>query len=137
MATKLNAKSFLGKGWGFPISTNARGGITLLAGEDDIESAIKIILLTSKGERVMRPEFGSSLNDHVFSPNNRSTHGLIAHEIREALEMWEPRIELREISVEPHPDDLACVLIEISFLVKATNDDRNLVFPFYIIPSDE
>jgi len=137
MVTNLTAKSFLGKGWGFPISINSRGGIALLTGADDIESAIKTILLTAKGERVMRPEFGSSLNDHVFAPNNRATHAQIAHAIRDALEMWEPRIELSDIVVDPHPDNPGAIVIDIRYVVKATNDDRNLVFPFYIIPSDE
>ena len=85
----------------------------------------------------MRPTFGSNLNDHVFGPNSLDTHGLIAHEIRDALEMWEPRIDLEEVLVEPHPEITGCVLVDIHYIVKATNDQRNLVFPFYTIPSDE
>jgi phage baseplate assembly protein W len=137
MALNFNSRDFLGTGWSFPISVNARGGISMLAGEDDIESSIKMILLTAKGERVMRPEFGSSLNDHMFSPNSKSTHALVAHEIRNALEMWEPRVELNDILVSPHPDDPGCILIDIRYAVKATNDERNLVFPFYLIPANE
>ena len=109
MALNFNSKDFLGTGWGFPISVNARGGIAMLAGEDDIESSIKMILLTAKGERVMRPEFGSSLNDYMFSPNSKSPHALVAHEIRNALEMWEPRVDMNDILVSPHPDDPGCI----------------------------
>ena len=133
----LDPRSFLGRGWAFPLNVNHRGGISLLTGEEDIESAIKMILLTSKGERVMRPTFGSSLNDFVFATNNKSTHGLIAYEIRDALKMWEPRIDLTDVLVAPHTEVDHCILIDIRYTVKATNDERNLVFPFYIIPGEE
>lgn len=132
-----SSKAFLGQGWKFPLSVNARGGISMLSGDDDIEAAIKVILLTSKGERVMRPTFGSSLNDYVFAPNQATTHGLIAYEVRESLEMWEPRIEILDVNVTAHTEQPDCVLIDINYYVKAINDERNLVFPFYIIPGEE
>ena len=133
----LDHSSFLGRGLAFPLNVNHRGGISLLTGEDDIESAIKMILLTSNGERVMRPTFGSSLNDFVFATNNASTHGLIAFEVRDALQMWEPRIDLTDVLVDQDPEADHCILIDIRYTVKATNDERNLVFPFYIIPGEE
>ena len=133
----LDPRSYLGRGWAFPLNVNHRGGISLLTGEEDIESAIKMILLTSKGERVMRPTFGSSLNDFVFATNNTSTHGLIAFEIRDALEMWEPRIDITDVVVDQDPEADNCILIDVRYTVKATNDERNLVFPFYIIPGEE
>jgi len=133
----LGHRSFLGRGWAFPLTVNRRGGISLINEEEDIEAAIKMILLTSKGERVMRPTFGSSLNDFVFATNNKSTHGLVAYEIRDALRMWEPRIDLTDVLVGPHAEVDHCILIDIRYTVKTTNDERNLVFPFYIIPGEE
>ena len=133
----LDQRSFLGNGWAFPLAVNHRGGISLLNGEKDIEAAIKMILLPSKGERVMRPTFGSSLNDYVFATNNTSTHGLIAFEVRDALQMWEPRIDLTDVLVTPHTEVDHCILIDIRYTVKATNDERNLVFPFSTIPGEE
>ena len=133
----LDHSSFLGRGWAFPLSVNHRGGVSLLTGEEDIESAIKMILLTSKGERVMRPTFGSSLNDYVFATNNTSTHGLIAFEVRDALQMWEPRIDLTDVLVDQDPEADHCILIAIRYTVKATNEERNLVFPLYTIPGEE
>ena len=82
-------KHFLGQGWRFPMGVNAKGGISMTRGESDIEASIMAILGTVKGERVMRPEFGSSVHDYVFAPNTPSTHGLIAYYVNDALSFWE------------------------------------------------
>ena len=135
-ATK-GTHDFLGQGWRFPVGVDGHGGISMLKGGIDIEVAIKVILSTPKGERVMRPEFGSSLHEFVFSPNNATTAGLIAYHVREALLRWEPRIEIKEIDVQPDPLEPSYVQISIGYVIKATNDERNLVYPFYLIPKEE
>ena len=126
----------LGQGWRFPVGVDGRGGLALAKGENDIEEAIVAILCTAKGERVMRPEFGSSINDFVFAPNNATTHGLIAYHVQEALTRWEPRIDVTDIDVQPDPLEAGRVLINIRYLVKATNDEVNMVYPFYLIPAE-
>lgn len=130
-------KYFLGQGWRFPVGVNSKGGIALTRGESDIEASILVILGTARGERVMRPEFGSSIHDFVFMPNNATTHGLLAYHVREALARWEPRIEVTTVDVQPDIADPGRVLININYQVKATNDDRNLVYPFYLVPLEE
>ncbi len=87
----------LGVGWAFPVGVDARGRIALVRHKFDIEEAIRIILETPKGQRVMRPEFGSNLHDLIFAPNNATTAGLAAYYVEEALGMWEPRITLLEV----------------------------------------
>ena len=85
----------------------------------------------------MRPEFGCDLRAFVFDPVNDLTAGLIRREVDRALRRWEPRIDLDNIDVTPHPDDPNALMISVSYTVRATNDPRNLVFPFYVIPSEE
>ena len=48
---------FLGSGWSFPVELDAQGRIAMARREHDVEQAIKIILLTPKGQRLMRPRF--------------------------------------------------------------------------------
>lgn len=127
---------FLGKGWAFPLGVNARGGIALSSGEHEIEQSIWMILLTPKGQRVMRPEFGCLIHDLIFAPNDASTAGLAAHYVEEALRMWEPRIHVVEVKVMADPDDEARLLIKIHYEIKATLDRRSLVYPFYRIPGE-
>ena len=127
---------FLGKGWAFPLGVDARGGIALSSGEHEIEQAIWMILLTPKGQRVMRPEFGCLIHDLIFAPNDAATAGLAAHYVEESLQMWEPRIRVLEVKAMADPDDEARLLIEIHYEIKATFDRRSLVYPFYRIPGE-
>jgi phage baseplate assembly protein W len=50
--------------------------------------------------------------------------------------MWEPRITVTSVEAEIGDDD-GEVLLDISYTIISTNDERNLVFPFYIIPAEE
>src|SRR5438309_7522006 len=126
----------LGNGWAFPVGVDARGRIALARHERDIEEAIQIILLTPKGQRVMRPEFGSRLHELIFAPNNATTAGLAAYYVEDALGMWEPRIRVQEVMARPDPDHAERLLIDIRYEIKATHDSRSLVFPFYRIPGE-
>ena len=137
MSQAKGIDDFLGRGWRFPLAVDGSGGMSMIGGEKDIEESIKIVLSTPKGERMMRPEFGSSIHEFVFAPNDATTAGLLAYHVREALLRWEPRIEIIEIDVQPDPVERSHVRINIAYLVKATNDKRNLVYPFYLIPEEK
>ena len=131
------AEEFIGNGWSFPLRVNRRGGISLASREREIEEAIRIILATAPGERPMRPDFGCGIHDYVFAPADASTAGSIAFQVTSALEMWEPRIDVAGVDVEIDDDDRGVLYIDIAYTVRGTNDVRNLVFPFYVIPTEE
>lgn len=126
---------FVGSGWGFPASISRAGGVRLVSGTEELDAAIRMILSTVPGERVMRPEFGCAMWSHVFSPLTATTLGLIEQSVREALERWEPRIVLDDVRAVPD-QQAGTVLIELAYRVRATNDTRNLVYPFYTIPTE-
>ena len=129
-------RKFLGQGWRYTPGVDAKGGIALTGGARDIESAIMVILGTAKGERVMRPEFGSSIHEYVFAPNNSATHGLLSYYVKDALAYWEPRIDVTNVLVDADRQNPSRVLIDIQYTIKATNDNRNLVYLFYLIPRE-
>lgn len=122
---------FLGTGWKFPVSLE-NGEIALSSHEEDIRQAIRIILETAPGERLMRPNFGCGIHDYVFAPNNVQTAGLIRFHVEESLRRWEPRIDLETVSVRPDPDAPSVILIDIVYRVKTTDSRYNLVYPFYL-----
>jgi phage baseplate assembly protein W len=126
----------LGAGWAFPVSVDARGRVALSRQKEDIDQAIRMILLTPKGQRVMRPEFGCRIHDLIFAPNDATTLGLAAYYVQEALAFWEPRIRVDAVDVNPDSQDPARLLIEVTYEVKTTYDRRTLVFPFYRIPGE-
>jgi uncharacterized protein len=136
MAEQSIMGDFLGNGWAFPVGVDAHGRIALAHRERDIEEAMRIILLTPKGQRVMRPEFGCQVHDLIFAPNDASTAGLAMLYVEQALGMWEPRI--RVVNVAARIDDLdpSRMLIDVDYEIKATHDRRSLVFPFYRIPGE-
>ena len=132
-----HGRDFLGQGWRFPMGVDGRGGLAISRYDRDIEQSIVIILSTARGERVMRPEFGSGIHDFIFAPYNATTAGLLAYHVQESLARWEPRIEVTGVDVEPVPGDSSQIMIDIRYVVKGTNDERNLVYPFYLIPTEE
>ncbi len=128
------AREITGTGWAFPIVIDRRrGGITLSKGAGGIDEAILLILGTARGERRMRPNFGCEIHSLIFAPNNTRTWGLAAHYVEEALGWWEPRIEVLDVDPQPDPQNPACMNIHIKYRVKATNDKRSIVYPFYLM----
>jgi len=125
-------KDFLGRGWKFPVAVDAAGRIALSEYEDDVREAIRIILMTAKGERVMQPDFGAGLYDFVFASMSSTTLGRVQRAVGDALVKWEPRVEVTAVSVEPDGGEIGKLLINIDYRVRATNTRFNLVFPFYL-----
>lgn len=125
-------KEFLGSGWKFPISIDDNGNFALVSEDEDIKEAILIILNTSPGERLMRPEFGCGINNYVFSVINNSNLKLIEEEVEKALILYEPRILLEDIQVSVDESKGSKLIISIDYSVKSSNSRHNLVYPFYL-----
>jgi phage baseplate assembly protein W len=121
----------LGVGWKFPVNQD-QGRIAISKYEEDIQEAIWIILGTAKGERVMRPDFGCGIHEMLFQTVNMSTLSLIELSVREALTRFEPRIELLTVKVSTDQIKEGKLLIEINYRVKSTNNQFNIVYPFYL-----
>jgi len=124
-------KSFLGRGWKFPVQIGHDGAFVLSEGNEDIREAILIVLKTARGERVMEPDFGCGIHDYVFEIVNQSTIIRMQEEIRKALLLYEPRIEVLKIAGEYVGNGK--LLFSIDYRVISTNSRYNLVYPFYMI----
>ncbi len=123
--------SFLGIGWKFPVSLE-NGGIAMARYEESIRESIWIVLATARGERKMRPDFGCGIHDLVFAVSSGETSGRVASEVRQALTLWEPRIDLLNVAVRSDETEPTRLLIQIEYRVRATNNRFNLVYPFYL-----
>ena len=129
----MDDKSFLGRGWAYPVAPNATGNdVALVEHEEDIRQAVRLILETNRGERLMRPDFGAGLNDFVFELINNTTKALIRHRVEEALVTWEPRIRVRVVEVKSDKAEKGRLDIAIEYEVRSTNTFYNLVYPFYL-----
>jgi len=122
---------FIGVGWAFPI-TSTWGRITSNGGEDRIHQSMTLILATTVGERVMLPSFGSRLKELVFAPVNSATLQLASTYAREALEQWEHRIVVDDVSTGVDRAAANRALITVTYHLRDTNIPGNMVYPFYL-----
>jgi uncharacterized protein len=136
-AGAVDADQLIGRGWAYPAAIDPAGGVRLVSGSAEIEGALRMILSTAPGERVMRPDFGCAIWEQVFAPVNANTLGLVEHHVREAIVHWEPRIVLDSVRAVAAGTDHSMIEIRIEYQIRATNDHRNLVYPFYVIPHEE
>lgn len=127
----------IGTGVAFPLGVDSSGALALAHDEQDVDQAILIILATAPGERPMRPEFGCGVHEYVFDVVDASTLGRMEEEIRRALERWEPRIDVLDIDFDLDSIADGALSITIEYRLRATNDVRNLVYPFYVVPAEE
>ena len=129
--------SIIGTGIAFPLRFDAHGDLALSDGEQSVRDAIGIILGTAPGERSMRPEFGCRVHELVFDSIDALTAGRIEREVRTALDRWEPRIDVLDVRVRTSEVAAGVLEIDIAYRLRASNDVRNLVYPFYVIPEEE
>lgn len=124
-------RKYLGVGWKFPIRINHKGGFSWSSYEEDVQEAIWIVLSTARGERQMVPSFGCGIHQYVFAPNNMTTHGHIAHEVRQALTEWEPRIDVLDVNIDGSTE-ANMLLIRVDYRIRSNNTLYNLVYPFFL-----
>ena len=129
--SSTDPRGFLGRGFAFPVAVDDQGAVALAEYEEDIRQAIRIILDTDPGERVMRPDFGAGLRALLFEPINTQTLALAKHRVEQALILWEPRIDTIGVKVDAQPR-AGILSIDIRYRVRTTNTFYNLVYPFYL-----
>ncbi len=134
----MNGREFLGRGVKFPLQVNPRSGkLAMSEGEEDIREAIRIILNTMRGERVMRPDFGSNVLDYVFAPASSSMREALSGHVSDILTRQEPRITDVQVRCKEIGGMSGGIAVEVSYLVRSTNNRYNHVYPFYFTEGSE
>jgi phage baseplate assembly protein W len=125
--------AFLGRGWKFPIQVDeTTGQIMMSDSEGDIAEAIRLIIGTNRGERVMRPDFGSNVHNFLFGLTDSTTLSLLESNVKDAIRNWEARVKDIEVEAVLDKAENGKLLINVKYVVRSTNNQYNLVFPFYI-----
>jgi phage baseplate assembly protein W len=132
MSSQVSQKAFLGVGWSFPPCATADGATQIAKYEQDIDQAIRIIIGTDWGERVMRPDFGAGLRSFVFGPLSQTTIHRIQTRVQESLIKWEPRIDVESVVATVTPTERNKLVIAVTYRVRSTNTRNNLVYDFYL-----
>jgi phage baseplate assembly protein W len=129
--------AFLGHGWRFPLEAAEDGELALSDYDRDVHEAVRIVLGTDPGERVMRPDFGAGLRGLLFEPLTATTASLVRHRVEQALVLWEPRIDVLDIRTRIESGARSALVVEVEYRVRATNTFYNLVYPFYLLEGEE
>ena len=131
------AEAFIGAGLAFPLRIDGAGRVALVSRDEELRESMRLILGTAYGERPMRPEFGCGIHDLVFSPADATTAGRVAYEVQASLERWETRVDVLDVSVSFSDGATSTMYVDVSYTPRGVNDPRNLVLPFYTIPTEE
>ncbi len=118
----------LGQGLSFPPRVGPDGRLAWSSGEDNIRDLLQVILMTEHGERLMREEFGCGLRQYLFAPNTVTTRQSIQQSIEQAVALWEPRVSIDDVAVNPDPDDPRRVNINVQFRIVATQGANSINF---------
>lgn len=127
-------KSFLGTGWGFPPEFGQYGSMRTVSAEEDIHESLYILLSTNPGERVMQPTYGCGLKSQVFEEINETAVTVMVDLIKRAILFFEPRVVVENIRVNSgNSEDIlnGLIKIDITYIVRTTNNRHNIVYPFY------
>lgn len=129
---KIDENSFLGRGWSFPpVFTRGDHGVQMVDEEEDIKQSLIILLSTIKGERVMQPDYGANIEDLLFEPLTVSFAQRMSGQIERAILFFEPRIKTDDITYNQDNEN-GLVEIRIDYTIIATNNRRNIVYPYYL-----
>jgi phage baseplate assembly protein W len=123
------AQDFHGRGWAFPVGVGPGGGIALAEGEEKIRQAVRTVIGTALGERAMRPDFGCGAHELVFEHTDASLTGKARFHVRNALERWEPRIDVEDVDARVEGLKL---IVDVHYRVRRTSRRDNVVYPFYL-----
>lgn len=124
--------SILGRGWSFPVRFSPGSYTVELSEEErDIKESLIILLKTTVGERVMRPDFGANMEDMLFESINVTTATLITNRLKRAILFHEPRVKANNIDLVPDLEE-GRIQVTIEYTIIATNTRSNLVFPYYL-----
>jgi phage baseplate assembly protein W len=125
-------QDFLGTGWAFPLLPDQAGGLRYVSGEASIQDCLLVLLQTAAGERVMRPDFGTTAPSLVFAPGSPANLRMLESSISDAIYAYEPRVLLDSVVAEPTPGEENRVVVSVSYRIRQTNTKANLVFPYYL-----
>ena len=127
-----NNKAFLGQGMKFPPQVNpATGRFMTVSKEQSVKESVYVILMTQKQERLMRPNFGTSLMSYTFMDTGVTALNMMSRELSTDIMRQEPRIADVQVDIDSKSKE-GCLFININYRVRESNVKDNLVFPFYL-----
>ena len=111
------------KGIAFPFQKGETSFPKEATDEELIADSIFQILSTTKGERLMRPDFGANLHSFVFEDNKPSLAQLIESEARSQIARFEPRVIVTQVTTERSEN---VITLTLEYVVKLTRKEQTV-----------
>ena len=96
-------QDFLGTGWAFPVLPDSSGRLRYVADAASIQDCLLVLLQTAAGERLMRPDFGTTAPTVVFAPGSPANLRALEASITSAIQVYEPRVDLDSVAGRAGP----------------------------------
>ncbi|WP_421742309.1 GPW/gp25 family protein [Cellulomonas sp.] len=127
----------LGRGWAFPPRWDLPDGAAaaVLATSDGVphvQEAMRVLLRTGVGARVMRPTLGAGVDRYVFEPRTTDVCYRLAHDVERALLLWEPRVIVDAVEAVPAGEADERIDVRIEYRLDRHSRPDNLVIPFFV-----
>lgn len=106
------------------------GGLAMVSGDEAVRQSVLLLLTTRPGERVMRPAYGCNLHTLVFAPNDDTTAAIAIYHIRQAIEQWEPRVDILDLDASPGRDRENTLVIFLKYQVRTTQQTEEVRIVF-------
>ena len=133
MSDILKYKAVIGKGFSYPFYVNEdTGAVEGSEGVDNVVRSIVHILDVQIGEMPGNRGFGSSIDQLVFSINDSSNDALFQHFVIEAIENWEPRVQILSVLINRSGASEGLLELGMDFYILQTHSTGSMVYPFYI-----
>jgi phage baseplate assembly protein W len=110
----------------FPYRFDSRGRTADAGIDDHVRDMIELLIFTSPGERVNRPDFGSGLLQLVFAPNSPELAATVQFTLQAALQRWlGDVIEVRDLSIR---SDDSTLTVDVTYLVRGVGQEQSATF---------
>lgn len=127
-------KSFLGRGWGYPVTFNKTlGKVNMVSDELDIRQSLEIYLATHRGERLLRLSYGSVMHEYMFERASYSNLNFLCETLKNDMRIYEPRIIVHKVKADSTQVSDGIVRFTVDYEIQSTNVRDNIVFPFYLL----
>jgi phage baseplate assembly protein W len=114
-------------GIGFPFKKGSTSFPNQATDNDLIKQALIQLIMTQRGERVMRPDYGTDAWKFVFEDNNTTLGTLMRTEVARAVTTNERRVVLVGVGVDR--DNAGSVILTIQYVIPQTSQSQTVQVP--------
>lgn len=101
--------------------------LSVLTNEEAIKRAVRNLILTNNYERFYNPFFGGDITSHLFENFSPITKVSIEKSVKDAIEVYEPRVDLLKVDIN-QKDDRNELVVNIIFRPKNQIQQTRLNF---------